>query len=167
MVRIENQNQACSSNKYFQASATCLLRGEGNAWCPLPQTLPCRFELSQRDSKRLERTMEGALITCHRRRAFWLPSRLSGWWGEGENKSYNCVKRNKFSMRLSIDLRGIDRPATAPGTTLSPPFHQVSNVSCFFYFRHTGISREKAGLPVKDHKYLLKISLIILQVAWR
>lgn len=70
-------------------------------------------------------------------------------------------------MRLSIDSTGIDRPPTAQGTTLSPPLHQVSNVSYFFYFRHTGISRKKAGLPVKDHKYLLKIALIILQVAWR
>lgn len=122
---------------------------------------------SQGDSKCLERTMEVAVITCHRRRAFWLPRRLSGWWGEGENKSYNCVKHNKFNMRLSIDSTGIDRPPTAQGTTLSPPLHQVFNVSYFFYFRHTGISREKAGLPVKDHKYLLKIALIILQVAWR
>lgn len=59
-------------------------------------------------------------------------------------------------MRLSIDSTGIDRPPTAQGTTLSPPLHQVFNVSYFFYFRHTGISRKKATslaslLFIKDH----------------
>lgn len=69
----------------------------------------------------LRRTMDVAVITRHRRRAFWLP----GWWGGGENKSYHSVKRNKFNMRPSIDLTSIDRaPTKCKAPSWAPTFHK-------------------------------------------
>lgn len=69
----------------------------------------------------LRRSVDVAVITRHRRRAFWLP----GWWGGGENKSYHSVKRNKFNMRPSIDLTSIDRaPTKCKAPSWAPTFHK-------------------------------------------
>ena len=166
-MKIEKAEPSLLLYQVFPSASHVPCEGEGDrCGASLHRALPSRCELRHwaNMTQILKRTMEVAVITCHSSKLFWLPSRLSGWQGGGENKSYNCVKHNKFNMRPSIDLTRIDR---TPIKRKALPFTRYSNISCFCCFRHTGISWEKAVLPLKDLRYLLKISLIILKVAWR